>query len=259
MAAKYVALDNDESSQERGFYQGAESNPALEKSTSKNKWYWGSPRSLIVVFALIFLSAVILGYQIFGGGWGKRKSPIPYIPSETVVFGNSSHFNSPPTPENNAMWMDLLGPGMGFVGIQNPSQYGLPPGISDDHNPPDVEVFGISMFHQLHCLMIIRDVFWANAGSKAADEEEVKHVNHCFDYIRQGIMCAGDMSIEGAAKPKPGESSNVYRVNGYGSRHQCKNYQTAREWMDKNVPGQLNRAAGSGMGHGHEGHGGHGR
>ncbi|KAI6092237.1 hypothetical protein F4821DRAFT_159472 [Hypoxylon rubiginosum] len=253
MAAKYAPLDNDELSQERGFYPGAESNPALEK---RNKWYWGSPRSLVVVFAFILLSAVVLGYQILGGGWGKRKSPIPFIPTETVVFGNNSHFNSPPTPENDAMWMDLLGPGMGFVAIQNPSQYGLPPGISDEHNPPDVEVFGISMFHQLHCLMIIRDVFWANAGSKEADEEEVHHVNHCFDYIRQGIMCAGDMSIEGAAKMREGDT-HVDRVNGYGSSHQCKNYQSSRDWMDKHLPGQLNK--GSGMGHGHAGHGAHGR
>lgn len=76
--------------------------------------------------------------------------------------------------------------------------------------------------------MIILDVFWANRNSKAVEDEEklaadMKHVNHCFDYIRQGIMCAGDMPIEGAAKMAEGES-HVDRVNGYGGHHQCKNY-----------------------------------
>lgn len=64
------------------------------------------------------------------------------------------------------------------------------------------------------------------------DEEkfavDMKHVNHCFDYIRQGIMCAGDMPIEGAAKMVEGES-HVDRVNGYGGRHQCKNYVSPAE------------------------------
>ena len=43
--------------------------------------------------------------------------------------------------------------GRGFVSIQNPSQYGLPEGISNDHAQPDVQVYGISMYHQLHCLV----------------------------------------------------------------------------------------------------------
>lgn len=43
---------------------------------------------------------------------------------------------------------------MGFVAIQNPSQYGLPEGLSNDQSPPDVQVYGISMYHQLHCLVI---------------------------------------------------------------------------------------------------------
>ncbi|KAI1781370.1 hypothetical protein F4818DRAFT_35760 [Hypoxylon cercidicola] len=240
MAAKYIPLDNNESSEGRGSFPGAETETSLEHNISKKKWYWGRPRSFLIISTFSFLIVVILGFQaILGGGLGKPKSPIPYIPTETTIFHNNSYFNSPPTPENDAMWMDLLGPGMGFVAIQNPSQYGLPPGISDDHNPPDVEVFGVSMFHQLHCLMIIRDVFWANRDSKTVEDVEVKHVNHCFDYIRQGIMCAGDMSIEGAAKMTEGES-NVDRVNGYGGRHECKNYQLSRDWMDKHVPGKWN-------------------
>ncbi|XXH05723.1 hypothetical protein Hte_012159 [Hypoxylon texense] len=252
MAAKYAPLDNDASSEENGIFPGAETDKSFDQSASKNKWYWGHPRSFLILFAFLLLSVVGLGFQaLLGGGWGKPKSPIPHIPTETVIFYNNSHFNSPPTPENNAKWMDILGPGMGFVAIQNPSQYGLPPGIRDNHNPPDVEVFGVSMYHQLHCLMIIRDVFWANVNAKAVEEVEVKHVNHCFDYIRQGIMCAGDMSIEGAAKMAEGES-HVDRVNGYGGRHECKNYQSSRDWMDKHVPGKL-KPSHSGTGHGHHG------
>jgi hypothetical protein len=43
--------------------------------------------------------------------------------------------------------------GMGFVAIKNPSQYGLAAGVSSPHKPPDVQNYGISMYHQLHCLV----------------------------------------------------------------------------------------------------------
>jgi len=172
----------------------------------------------------------------------KRKLPTPHLPTETIIFQNYSDFSSAPTPENDALWMDLLGPGMGFVAIQNPSQYGLPDGISNDHTSEDVQVYGISMYHQLHCLMMIRDFYWAALRGErnlkmieAKGEElltDMHHENHCFDYIRQGIMCAGDMSIEGV----PETEDEIPHINGYGSRHECKNYQASRDWMDANVP-----------------------
>jgi hypothetical protein len=110
--------------------------------------------------------------------------------------------------------------------------------------------------------MMVRNTYWAalrgelNLNMSDAQGEELwhsmSHVNHCFDYIRQAIMCAGDMSIEGAAAMR-GENDHP-RVNGYGSSHVCKSYvsasqaeisfdtvltlfkQVSREWMDANTP-----------------------
>jgi hypothetical protein len=41
----------------------------------------------------------------------------------------------------------------GFVAIENPSQYDLPQGVEDHRTPPNSKVYGISMYHQLHCLV----------------------------------------------------------------------------------------------------------
>ena len=69
------------------------------------------------------------------------------------------------------------------------------------------------------CQMMIREVYWSNMlDNDAVDAEKKHHVNHCFDYIRQAIMCAGDMSIEGVV---PGLTQDV---SGYGFQHQCKSY-----------------------------------
>jgi Mycotoxin biosynthesis protein UstYa len=80
--------------------------------------------------------------------------------------------------------------------------------------------------------MMIRDFYWAamrgerNLKKIEAEGKElltyVYHENHCFDYIRQAILCAGDMSIEGVAVPETKDETP--HINGYGGRHECKSY-----------------------------------
>lgn len=49
-----------------------------------------------------------------------------------------------------------------------------------------------------------------------------EHVSHCIDYIRQGIMCSGDMAMEW---PRT-EADGVTRVavDGWGVPHECKSW-----------------------------------
>lgn len=55
--------------------------------------------------------------------------------------------------------------------------------------------------------------------------EDVYHIAHCIDYIRQGILCAGDTTMEG--KTEYGE--------GQGSIHQCKDIDVIKEWVDEHM------------------------
>ncbi|KAI8626642.1 hypothetical protein F5Y19DRAFT_216915 [Xylariaceae sp. FL1651] len=73
---------------------------------------------------------------------------------------------------------------------------------------------GLSMFHQLHCLAMIRislqramgfinntDVMSASHAHHhdhpdSSIEEETEHVLHCFDYIRQVMLCMADETVE---------------------------------------------------------------
>jgi hypothetical protein len=51
------------------------------------------------------------------------------------------------------------------------------------------------------------------------------HIPHCFDYIRQGIMCAGDTALE---------HSNFHDGHhdflGWDVKHVCRDYDTIVEW-----------------------------
>lgn len=83
-------------------------------------------------------------------------------------------------------------------------------------NPPE-SVVVLSVFHQLHCLVgnvypesdqllistenILRKIMHADyyrdpvTGNIGTVDKEVvpEHTGHCFDMLRQGVMCAGDI------------------------------------------------------------------
>jgi hypothetical protein len=57
---------------------------------------------------------------------------------------------------------------------------------------------------------------------EAMEDEVIHHTGHCFDYIRQSIMCAGDTTLEGLTEAGP----------GWGSKHECADYDALLEWAN---------------------------
>lgn len=119
--------------------------------------------------------------------------------------------------------------GLGYVNVQNPSQYNnLPHPI---HDYPNHTVFTTSMTHQLHCLYTILEAYnvqkvTLEASLRVDPVRMPWHINHCFEYIRQAIMCAGDVALEGAATTFPGDEHGEDRggSDGWDARHVCKDY-----------------------------------
>jgi hypothetical protein len=98
-----------------------------------------------------------------------------------------------------------------------------------------------SMTHQLHCLYTILNAY--NTMSVTLDSPLLKvnpiqqpwHVNHCFEYIRQAIMCAGDVALEGAATTFPpgpnGEDQGG--SDGWDAKHVCKDYSQISKYLEQ--------------------------
>lgn len=55
-------------------------------------------------------------------------------------------------------------------------------------------------------------------------QEVAHHSAHCFDYIRQALMCAGDTTLEGKTEAGP----------GWGSVHECVDYDALLDWANEN-------------------------
>ncbi|QMW30192.1 hypothetical protein G4B84_005527 [Aspergillus flavus NRRL3357] len=125
--------------------------------------------------------------------------PKETVPLETEKFGPSEIFTERSSPRSNAAWEALAGPNHenpGFIYVPNWEELKLPPG-GVIHGEM---MYGISMFHQLHCLGAIRHTFWQLMEGKL-DPEALEaldgdttdpnfipnghglwHIEHCFIY-----------------------------------------------------------------------------
>jgi hypothetical protein len=55
------------------------------------------------------------------------------------------------------------------------------------------------------------------------------HVDHCFRYLRQSLLCCGDTALEGQ-----NPNTNTLGTDGTGAVHVCKDYGAIRSWAEGN-------------------------
>ncbi|KAK2025758.1 hypothetical protein LX32DRAFT_702769 [Colletotrichum zoysiae] len=66
-----------------------------------------------------------------------------------------------------------------------------------------------------------------SAAADANASNNIYHVGHCFDLLRQAIMCRPDLTAE------PFDPI-VGGVTGFGTEHQCINWRDLMDWMVAN-------------------------
>ncbi|KAL1583315.1 hypothetical protein WHR41_08062 [Cladosporium halotolerans] len=161
-----------------------------------------------------------------------RKSPIPKLPRKLYTFTgderylNEEMFNSEAeTLHTLHNWIPLSSDARGYVHFNNYESYDLSDpytvSINRTHDGPG---YMLSAFHQLHCLSYLVQHYQKGYGGTNLTQEVAHHSAHCFDYIRQAIMCAGDTSLEGKTEAGP----------GWGSVHECVDYDALLGWANEN-------------------------
>ncbi|KAF2205679.1 hypothetical protein GQ43DRAFT_477169 [Delitschia confertaspora ATCC 74209] len=175
-------------------------------------------------------------FDLFSSGDASpKKDPVGEIAEVTEIFQAHEAFMKPPSGSGD-IWNSLLPPGRGFVFISNPEDFGLKEGQQTEWG----QIFSVSLFHQLHCLGLLRKQYWSlmnsvlNGTSDSAHELALKqhaskHTGHCFDYLRQAIMCAGDMSMEWP-RDEPDGGKRIH-VDGWGIPHKCKSWDGIWQYM----------------------------
>ncbi|EMD95145.1 hypothetical protein COCHEDRAFT_1091854, partial [Bipolaris maydis C5] len=57
------------------------------------------------------------------------------------------------------------------------------------------------------------------------------HIGHCFDYLRQAIMCSADTTLVGALPESA--KSGVFEFDGWGFTHMCRNLEDFNSWVSQ--------------------------
>lgn len=142
-------------------------NKILKENEYTQRW---SPRYYYIAVSLLILFTTAALFLM-----SSRRSLQPiqeYICSSSFVveteFRSTSEYRDL-SPTGDEAWENLLTPNGGFF-IQESD------GITHK--------YGITMFHQLHCLQMIRFGLQAVSNSSASQFLD-EHVAHCLDYLRQ--------------------------------------------------------------------------
>ncbi|TKW57727.1 hypothetical protein CTA1_11529 [Colletotrichum tanaceti] len=135
------------------------------------------------------------------------------------------------TNETKQKWLDIVPQGLGWIKLDHPQQYQDLPEPIKDFGGPDQPVFTTSVTHQLHCLYGIAEAYSGLKADPSGHGERMPwHVNHCFDYLRQSIMCAGDLAVEGQEKTFP---DGIVGSDGWDGKHLCRDYGEIYEYLEE--------------------------
>ncbi|KAK0738679.1 hypothetical protein B0T18DRAFT_422581, partial [Schizothecium vesticola] len=128
----------------------------------------------------------------------KWNASPAFVPNSTVDFFS---------PSTLATWNSLL-----------PSNAARP-------IPTDTNTFSTtSMTHQLHCLFMMGRIYAGvtHAMTDRLPADYHAHFLHCIDYLRQGVMCAGDLAVEPHGEEDADDLGPL--DGGWAGMHVCKEY-----------------------------------
>ncbi|KAM0446986.1 hypothetical protein ACHAO4_008965 [Trichoderma viride] len=167
------------------------------------------------------------------------------------AFNSTSIYRGPPVREREEAWERLTY--KNFIEIPE-SKIGLYNRSSEVRRslkriPGEGRGYAalVETFHQLHCLNVIRQYTWFQAG-KYHDEIPVDmqdseignrmHVDHCIETVRIALMCYADVTplfIRDDPRSPTGERAD------FDSHHRCRNFEKIEEWVDSNWAAEISR------------------
>ncbi|KAI4230241.1 MAG: hypothetical protein L6R36_000206 [Xanthoria steineri] len=173
--------------------------------------------AVLVMLSIIFHSNIISAFQDLESNHHQPRR-ITTVFQDRPILENLS-------PSANEEWeRALLTPRGGFLWVQ--------------YNITAEQPYGISMFHGLHCLKMLREVIQSSHTATKGSEhpgahkehgQSLNHIRHCIGYIAQHLMCAADSTI-GPSKITFDQSGQAtqFMVDGEGYQHQCRDHSGLR-------------------------------
>ncbi|GAM43967.1 hypothetical protein TCE0_060r19210 [Talaromyces pinophilus] len=233
--------------EEERFLEGErEDDPIIAISALRS----GYQRQQRLIVAQWILFGVLL-VAIFGVFWKGRQpvqagcpypsvdGPLPahvFSPAEKAVrYKNlaftpsiSPHltkYQGPPTPENLEAWESLYSFGISRISMSDAAKLANKTVPIPDY--PGEYVIQLDVFHQLHCLNMLRLKAWGPEYLGVNETlMDMVHLDHCIDAMRQSFMCSADIS---PINWKWNETTHNARGQ-LTSLHTCRDFDAIKEW-----------------------------
>ncbi|KAF4634753.1 hypothetical protein G7Y89_g3358 [Cudoniella acicularis] len=190
-------------------------------------------RKLIVPLSLL-LNFIVAWKLLFSGT--ARERILTYSPAlvavenERVVFSSAfgierSPFQGAPNEENDKLWGGLYDFGITRLTVDEAR-----PMDNKTLPVPDQEggyVVQLAVFHQLHCLNLIRKGIYGDVDMTNSDDlMGIEHLDHCIDMLRQGIMCSSDVTPITFTRTSLDTSMKVVAE----VVHTCRRFSRIQQW-----------------------------
>jgi len=193
--------------------------PHIGKPRSRHcDWHWIAFFWVLFVMAILQAAALWIKTQDLQDYSDESYSTNGAVPNghwSKVTFDSHPAFYHLPTAKHaRAAW----------------KMYNLPGLVRADSLPANVPInvdstdgkemrLAISVIHQLHCMEAIQKLTIRLVTGEKLSVSDDAHTNHCFDYWRHSIMCAGDMTLESPDKA------------WQGTTHVCRDWQAITSWQ----------------------------
>ncbi|KAJ7664449.1 hypothetical protein DFH06DRAFT_323729 [Mycena polygramma] len=101
---------------------------------------------------------------------------------------------------------------------------GTPVGYGYVRLGPESRGFSLAMFHELHCLHVMRLPLDGKASAHT-----LGHMQHCLNYLRQFILCSPNLTLEPVDV-----LTREFEENRVGATHVCRDWTQMYEEMENN-------------------------
>ncbi|CAG7562013.1 unnamed protein product [Fusarium equiseti] len=213
---------------------------------SQRPWFvWACHGILLSLSLTFFASSLLLRAESLSNS-GQRIPTYPYSPAESVAGFHTVRYNITPTteetefigygPEVDKAWEHITyDVGDQMITRDELDNLGLDPSsltIKDPKTGKKGYRVGMQVFHQLHCLNLLRqstyrEYYSHTGGDIDVDHEDLRgHLDHCIEFLRTNLMCQSDTGVF-AFKYYDGFEGHW---PDFSTPHTCRNFSAIREW-----------------------------
>jgi len=190
--------------------------------------------AFMVGYAVSFQRHPIHPYHLYS----PAQDVLEYKPKLFNDIWFKSEFNAPPSPALDEAWEDLYD--FGVMQIPKDQAVLFPNRTSPIPGDEQNYIFTMDVFHQLHCLNMIRQAlypeyynhsYYSRLGIKPPSmpvhgHEGFDHTTHCIDSLRETVMCSSDVTpLVWVWDDRLQQSMPRLDVV-----HSCRNFEKVQEW-----------------------------